>query len=107
MVNIQLATPDELVRELGSRLRAQRLASRITQQELALRAGVALGAIKKLEADGHTTLQTFVRVVQALSLTSDLENVLVLKPHISIAEMERAAAAPRQRARRPAGMAPR
>src|SRR6188474_1459026 len=104
MIDIKLATPDELVHELGSRLRTQRLASRVTQQELAQRAGVALGAIKKLESDGNTTLQTFVRVVQALSLTSDLENVLMLKPHISIAEMERAAMAPRQRARRPAGM---
>jgi|SRR6186713_1242051 transcriptional regulator with XRE-family HTH domain len=102
MIDVKFATPDELVRELGSRLRTQRLASRVTQQELALRAGVALGAVKKLESDGNTTLQTFVRVVQALSLTGDIENVLVLKPHTSIAEMERAATAPRQRARRPA-----
>jgi transcriptional regulator with XRE-family HTH domain len=107
MVDIKLATPDELVHELGSRLRAQRLASRVTQQELALRAGVALGAVKKLESDGNTTLQTFVRVVQALALTSDLEHVLMLKPHTSIAEMERAAMAPRQRARRSASAIPR
>jgi len=102
MIDMKFATPDELVRELGSRLRSQRLASRVTQQELALRAGVALGAVKKLESDGNTTLQTFVRVVQALSLSADLEHILELKPHTSIAEMERAAAAPRQRARRPA-----
>jgi transcriptional regulator with XRE-family HTH domain len=102
MIDMKFATPDELVRELGSRLRTQRLASRVTQQELAQRAGIALGAVKKLESGGNTTLQTFVRVVQALSLTSDIENILELKPHTSIAEMERAAAAPRQRARRPA-----
>ena len=102
MIDMKFATPDELVRELGSRLRTQRLASRVTQQELAQRAGVALGSIKKLESDGNTTLQTFVRVVQALSLTGDIEDILVLKPHTSIAEMERAVTAPRQRARRPA-----
>lgn len=105
MVDIRFATPDELVRELGGRLRSQRLASRITQHELAHRAGIALGAVKKLESGGNATLQTFVRVVQALALTGDLETILMLKPQTSIAEMERAAEAPRQRARRPNGPA--
>jgi transcriptional regulator with XRE-family HTH domain len=100
-LDFKLATSDEIVRTLGLRLRAQRLARSITQDELASRAGVALGSVKKLESTGNTTLRTFIGVVQALALVDELETVFALKPQASIAEMERAETATRQRARRP------
>jgi transcriptional regulator with XRE-family HTH domain len=82
------------------RLRVQRLARSITQEELAGRAGVAVGSVKKLESTGNTTLRTFISVVQALSLTDEFAAILALKPQTSIAAMERAESATRQRARR-------
>ncbi|HSI58799.1 MAG TPA: transcriptional regulator [Ideonella sp.] len=100
MLDFSFATSSEIVRELGRRLRAQRLASLMTQQELASRAGVALGSVKTLESTGRTTLETFVRVAQALSLVSELADILALKPQTSIAAMERAERATRQRAPR-------
>jgi transcriptional regulator with XRE-family HTH domain len=99
-LDFRLATSDEIVRALGLRLRAQRLARSITQEELASRAGVAVGSVKKLESSGNTTLRTFIRVVQALSLTDEFALILALKPQTSIAEMERTENARRQRARR-------
>ena len=56
MFDVAFATAPELIRELGQRLRTQRLAKSVTQQELAVRAGVSVGAIKKLEATGLTTM---------------------------------------------------
>ena len=101
-MNLQFATCEEVVRELGRRLRAHRMANSMTQDELSTRAGVALGSIKKLESTGRTTLETFVRVVQALSLVGEVENILILRPRVSIAEMERAELSARKRApRRP------
>jgi transcriptional regulator with XRE-family HTH domain len=99
-MDFQFATSQEIIRDLGRRLRAHRLAGSMTQEELSMRAGVALGSIKTLESTGSTTLETFVRVVQALSLVGELERVLVLKPSTSIAEMERAELSKRQRASR-------
>ncbi len=101
--DFRLATSEEIVRALGLRLRVQRLARSITQAELASRAGVAVGSVKKLESSGNTTLRTFISVVQALSLTGEFAAILALKPHASIAEMERAQRATRQRARRRTG----
>ena len=101
MLEFQLATSEEIIRELGRRLRAQRMARLITQEELASRAGVAVGSVKKLEAGQNTTLLTFVRVVMALSLTHDIADILQLKSTTSIAEMERAEMSGRTRARRP------
>lgn len=83
---------------LGSRLRDQRLAQNLSQAALAGMAGMSLGALRKLEKDGRCSLETLVAVVQALGLTSELEDLFVLKRQ-SIAQMERAeAAGQRQRA---------
>lgn len=101
MPNFQLATTEEVMRELGQRLRAQRMTKLITQQELAARAGVSLGAVKKLETSGASAVHTFVRVIQALSLTDDIADILQLRAVSSIADMERAELSKRKRARRP------
>ena len=101
MLDFRFASSDEIVQALGQRLRAQRLSRLMPQEELARRAGVAVGSVKKLEASGNTTLQTWVRVVQALALTDEIAGLLQLKPNTSIAAMESAELAQRKRARRP------
>ena len=94
-----LATPNEILHELGGRLRQQRLAQQLSQQELAAMAGVALGTVKKLESSGVSSLETVVRVVQALGLADELQPLFVLKRN-SIAQMLQAAQPLRQRAPR-------
>ena len=100
MTLILLNTPAETCVRLGQRARHARLLQNLTQAELAARAGISPGAVRKLESGGQTTLATFVRVAFALGVASDFEQLLV--PQVtSIAQMERAAsAASRQRARR-------
>lgn len=94
-----MATPAEILAVLGQRLRAQRLAQELPQGELAARAGLSLGALRKLERDGQCSLETVVRVVRALGLTSELDDLFSLRRH-SIAQMEQAEVA-RQRQRAP------
>lgn len=95
----ELATVTEILRELGARLRQQRLAQQLSQQELAAMAGIALGTVKKLERSGVSSLETVVRVVQALGLADELQTLFVLKRN-SIAQMALAAQPQRQRAPR-------
>jgi transcriptional regulator with XRE-family HTH domain len=76
---------------LGARLRAQRLGQALSQRDLAQMAGLSLGALRKLEHDGQCSLETLIRVVQALGLTGELEDLFVLKRQ-SIAQMEQAEA---------------
>lgn len=94
-----LSTPAEIGQELGRRLRAQRLAQSMGQVELAERAGVSAGTIKNLEGKGQASLQSLLRVVAALGLIDELQDLFIPKLR-SIAEMERAEQAPRQRAPR-------
>lgn len=97
-MTLSLASLNEIVQALGRRLRAQRLAQGLTQSELAQMAGLSLGALRQLEGTGQSSLETLIRVVQALGLVQDLEDLFVLQRQ-SIAQMEQAEAANlRQRA---------
>jgi transcriptional regulator with XRE-family HTH domain len=100
MLAVIMMSPGELAAELGSRLKARRLSLRVTQEELAERAGLSVGTVKNLEAKaGASALDTVIRVSIALGLADHFEPLFVVKPR-SIAQMEQLAEAPRQRARR-------
>lgn len=96
-MNFDLAENGEIRRELGSRLKAQRLARNLGQKELAARAGVSAGTVKNLEKKGQSSLESLIRIVSALDLVDELATLFVLRTR-SIAEMERAALGGRSRA---------
>ena len=99
MLDFAFSTSDEVTAELGLRLKAVRLSQSLTQADLAERAGVSVGTVKVLETTGQTSVASLIRVVQALGLTDQLQSLFVLKVQ-SIAEMEQAQLAQRQRAPR-------
>jgi transcriptional regulator with XRE-family HTH domain len=98
-MDFALSTREEILKEIGSRFRSQRLLQGITQKNLAGMAGVSTGTIKALENTGITSFETIIRVTQALGLTDDLQPVFEIKP-LSIAAMTQSANAKRQRAPR-------
>ena len=100
MIDIRLMSPAEISAEVGSRLRSRRLSLRMTQDELARRAGLNINTIRNLEAKtGACALDTIIRASVALGLVDNFEQLFGTKPK-SIAQMEQAAEAPRLRARR-------
>ncbi len=101
MLDFGFATSGEIRIELGLRLKAQRLAAGVSQEELAARAGVSLGTVKNLEKKGQCTLDSLVKVVLALGLVDQLQNLFELEVK-SIAQMGRAEQAKRVRAPRTA-----
>ena len=99
-MTFKLESANEVLQALGQRLRAQRLAQGLPQRELAQMAGLSLGALRKLESSGQSSLETLVHVVQALGLVDELEDLFVLKRQ-SIAQMAQAeSVSQRQRAPR-------
>ncbi len=91
-----LALATEILQALGQRIRAQRLAQELPQFELAQMAGLSLGALRKLESSGQSSLETLVRTVYALGLVDELEDLFVLKRQ-TIAQMAQAEALSRRR----------
>ena len=105
MLDFNLASATEICKQIGQRLRTQRLALLWTQAELAARTGVSTGTVRTLETTGLSSTDTLVRVALSLGLAERLQSLFVL-PVQSIAQMEqmeqmdRAEGAPRKRAPR-------
>lgn len=62
----------ELLKQIGERIRDKRIALGMSQAELAVKAGLALPRISKIEhAKGEMKLTTFIRVAEALQVSTD------------------------------------
>lgn len=99
MMDFGFASNKEIRMALTSRLREQRLARELSQQDLAERAGVGVATLRRLESTGESTLENFVRVLMALGLAEQLQPLFALKVR-SIAQMEYASGLKRLRAPR-------
>jgi transcriptional regulator with XRE-family HTH domain len=82
--------------DLGATLARIRLANNITQQALATRAGVAVRTLRRLEAGHGGTLDTLIRLMQALRLENHLQGLL---PDPGIRPVERLELGGRERQR--------
>ena len=90
-----------LLRELGTRLAAQRLALNLTQAQLADEAGVSKRTIERMEAGATAThLSAFLRVCRVLGLQDRIEQ-LVPEPAASPLAQLKLKGRSRRRASRP------
>ena len=69
--------PDVLIQAIGKRLRTQRLAMGLTQEELAQRAGISLSTLKLMEQQGKGSLQRLAKVAVVLGLDGDLRSLFI------------------------------
>lgn len=87
MLDFTFSTCEEICRELGQRIRAKRMLLNLTQPEVAQRAGVSKGTVSNIENHGQGTLESLVRVLQALGLAQELQPLFQSRP-TSIAQLE-------------------
>lgn len=66
----------DILKELGARLKMARIATDLTQQQLADKIGVSRMTISALEKDGKGTLQTLIRALRGLGHLDRLEVLL-------------------------------
>lgn len=100
MLDFTFSTHHEVCEELGRRLRTRRMAMNLTQAEVASLAGVSKGTVSNIEKHGQGTLDSLVRVLQAMRLTKELQPLFESTP-TSIAQLKQAEEAPqRQRVSR-------
>ena len=82
MMDFRYLAPEELSRELGSRIKSLRIRKDLDQSEAASRAGVALRTVRSLERGHGSTTETLLRVLKALDALDGLE-ALVPEPTLS------------------------
>jgi transcriptional regulator with XRE-family HTH domain len=88
----------EILAELGRRLKRTRLSQNVTQQELAERAGVSQRTVSAAESGDDIRLSTLVRLLRALSRLAGIE-ALLPAPQVSPLELVERHGKQRQRAR--------
>lgn len=79
-MHFKLQSPDEVLRELGERIRAARVKQALRQSDLADRAGVDLKALRRLERTGNAATSTLVRVAFALGVHGQFETLFETPP---------------------------
>lgn len=82
--------------QVGERLAAQRLSRNITQRDLASDAAISLATLKRLEAGENVSLDTLIRVLDALGLEERLD---VLTPPADVRPVDRVRLAGKERKR--------
>ena len=72
--------PVQMMREIGGRIRAHRLARGWTQAELAERSGLSLSTLKLLERTGQGSLQRLAKIAVILNLDGELRELFSAPP---------------------------
>lgn len=79
MLDLAFSTPDEIVRRLCGRLRSERLALRMTQADVAGRAGLGTNTVSNLETGKNVGFESVVRVAIVLGMRKELEGLFLPK----------------------------
>jgi len=99
-MNLLQLTDEEILDEIGSRLRRHRLQANITQADLARQGGISLRTLGNIETGRDVQLGTLIRILRALGRLDSL-NAFLPPAGVSPMELLRGQGMPRQRAGRP------
>lgn len=80
-------TPNEIAKELVEKIKQHRKKLKISQAQLATKSGISLGSIKRFESKYEISLNSFIKILIALNLEQDLENLFTQKNYNSIDEV--------------------
>ena len=80
-------TPNDIAKELVEKIKQHRKKLKISQAQLATKSGVSLGSIKRFESKYEISLNSFIKILIALNLEQDLENLFTQKDYNSIDEV--------------------
>ncbi len=80
-------TPNDIAKELVEKIKQHRKKLKISQAQLASKSGVSLGSIKRFESKYEISLNSFLKILIALNLEQDLENLFTQKSYNSIDEV--------------------
>ena len=80
-------TPNDIAKELIEKIKQHRKKLKISQAQLASKSGVSLGSIKRFESKYEISLNSFIKILIALNLEQDLENIFTQKSYNSIDEV--------------------
>lgn len=98
-IDFNLTSPIDVMLSVAQRAKALRLEQNITQQELADKAGIAVGTVKRFEKTGEVQFNHLLRIALVLGRLDDFKT-LFAADDVPASLYEFKAAKVRQRARK-------
>lgn len=87
MIEISMNTPDSEAKELAKRIKKRRLTLRMTQAELAQRAGMPLPTYRRFEQTAQISLRGLLSVAYALNAMDDFHSLFASNTWSTMDEM--------------------
>ena len=87
MISLYQKTWIEINMEIADRIVRLRKRKKISQKELAVRAGVSLGSLKRFEQTGEISLKSLTMLAIALGVEGELDTLFSEVPFESIEEI--------------------
>ena len=82
-----LKSPNQINKDLASRIRVRRKEQKLTQQELSQKSEVSLGSLKRFENTGEISLTSLIKIAFALGIEKDFDTLFLKKTYASIQEV--------------------
>lgn len=80
-------TPSDVAIRLADKIKSIRKRRKITQKQLAGRSNVSYATLRKFEATGQISLESFIKLVMELGLKDELDNLFSTPVYNSIDEV--------------------
>ena len=80
-------SPNDIAKEFVEKIKQQRKMLKVSQVQLAAKSGVSLGSIKRFESKHEISLSSLIKILIALNLEKDFENLFTQKTYNSIDEV--------------------
>ena len=87
MENYIWETPTEIDKELALRVKRIRKRKKITQKELAMRANVSYGTLKKFEQTGDISLKALTKIALELGVIDEIKGLFNCTVYSSLEEV--------------------
>ncbi len=80
-------SPKDIAEVLVEKIKQHRKLLKISQEQLAAKSGVSLGSVKRFESKYEISLNSLIKILIALNLEKDFENLFTHKTYSSIDEV--------------------
>ena len=101
MIDFEQRTPSEIAADVATRVRKRRKELKLTQQQMARKAGMSLSSYKRFEQKGLIALDSLIKIAIACDCEKDFDELFAKRRYSSIQEVidEREASERRNRRR--------
>ena len=84
IISFNLSTPDDVAKQIATRVKARRLELNLTQEGIAIRAGLKFATYRRFEQTGEISLKGLLQIGFALNALSEFYTLFAQKQYQSL-----------------------